>query len=294
MTDGRHTIWTGSKDLKIDGTTPVDVSDVNKDLQKVPVGTVQTVILGFKQVAKIKGSVTTIGGTPTTYYTKAAYPYDAVNHNGASSTVLKSVFASSPSEEMDFYITGDSGDMTISTDSNYTIADATTPIQITLMFDINRLLRFYDGLATASGFNPPDPALVAAFSGHSLLGGWIAGFMGTPGTIEGYKTYYKNTSLGTGDIPGWMTIVYDANGKFVSGFMIGDSDNDLTVAKGRISSYTDNAVTATFNYDTSNETVTGFQRVATMKNYSGPFIYSPTNSSQSNSGTACFQKLFAQ
>jgi len=102
MTDGQHTIWTGSKDLKIDGTTAVDVSDVNKDLQKVPVGTVQKVILGFKQLAKIKGSVTTIGGTP--YYTKSAYPYNAVNHTGVQSTVSKSVFASVPSEEMDFYI----------------------------------------------------------------------------------------------------------------------------------------------------------------------------------------------
>lgn len=289
---GVQNIWTGSKEITVDGTSAIDVSDIKPS--SVPTGKITAVVATFNSLAKIKGTLTAgFNDGPQIYSTKAAYPYNAVTHTGG--TDLASSYAGA-AEETDFYINADSDTLMVSTPSTTTI-DASSPIKITILFDINRLLRFYNG--TGSGVNPTDPIHKAYFFGHSLLGSWIATFFGDPGKIEGYATRYSVTATpnpGYGLVKGWMTVVYDSNGKFLSGLLMGDDDNALTCAKGWITSYTDNGTTADFSYDTSNITVSGFERVKTQDYWSpNATVTSSANATGAIfSGEAHFQLEFAQ
>lgn len=274
---GNAVIWSGTRELYLDGTTDVDVSDLQ--LQNIPTGIVSKVALKFASTAKIKGEVTGYFTTDTqpetkTYYTKANYPYDAVNHTGGAS--LASVFETSPSEEMDITLGGDGTDIEVGTSVTYEIKTGDTPV-LTILFDLNRMLRFYNGLNLEheGGVNPPDPADKAYFFSHSIFGGSVACFFGLAGEIQGYETVYAaydiNTPIGNGlpcAIRGWMTLIYDANGNFISGSLIGNDDNALTVAKGSIVDYQTGQNGVDFTYDLDNHTsifhVYGFNKVETV------------------------------
>jgi hypothetical protein len=54
-------------------------------------------------------------------------------------------------------------------------------------------------------------------------------------TIEGYRlTVVASSEFGAVQVPGWLTVVRGADGAVVGGVVMGDDDNDLTVAKGNL------------------------------------------------------------
>lgn len=274
---GSTTIWSGTRELYLDGSTEVDVSDL--ELQDIPTGVVSKVELTFASTGRIKGEVTGYFVTENmpatkTFYTKANYPYDAVSHTGGASSAT--VFESGPSEEMDIALGGDGQDLNVGTPLNYEIKADETPV-LTILFDLNRMLRFYNGLNLEhqGGVNPSDPADKAYFFSHSIFGNSVATFFGVAGKIQGYETVYAaynlDTPIGNGlpcAIRGWMTLVYDANGNFLTGSLIGNDDNALTVAKGQIVDYQPGASGYDFTYDLDDHAsifhVYGFSKVETV------------------------------
>lgn len=296
---GEDILWSGSKELTISGGS-VDVSDITADFQKIHTGTATMIRATFLSQAKIKGTLSGIfnpapsGFTQSnlTVYTKAAYAYNAVTHTGGADSPTS--FETAPAEEMDFSIGAFGDTITIQTPCN-TVIDQ-TPATLTLLFDLNRLLRFYDGQNTThdGGPFPTDPNDKAYFFGHSFLGSFIAPFFGTPGSIEGYKTAYSAANPSTPGqymlVNGWMTLVFDADGKFLSGMLMGDDDNAFTVAKGFVTSFTDGT---SFSYDISKGVVSGFSRIGTVGNWSFPVpTFQTTN--MISSGDAQFQLLLKE
>jgi hypothetical protein len=54
-------------------------------------------------------------------------------------------------------------------------------------------------------------------------------------TIEGYRlTVLAASGVGSSQVPGWLTVIRGADGAVVGGVVMGDDDNDLTVAKGNL------------------------------------------------------------
>lgn len=305
-------LWTGEKQLTIDGNA-VDISDINGQLQDVGTGTVTSVSTTFKAAGKIKGCISGLfnlttgvsAGTQSIFCTKAAYPYNAVTHTGGTASYTSfSASSVTAGEETDVSFSSEES-LTVETTANYEIQSGVKPT-LTILFDINRLLRFYDGLNPSlshGGVNPTDPSNAAYFFAHSLLGKFVAGFFGTPGRIEGYKTFYSASTNGGASyegVEGWLTVVYDSNGTFLSGIMMGNDDNALTCAKGIITTYTSTATnTATFRYDISNVEVTGFTRQTTIGNCAQASIASFAanvggGTSQTFTGQADFQLIFTQ
>jgi hypothetical protein len=293
-------LWEGEKELLVDGTN-VDVSDMSADFNRIHPGTATSVKTTFRSSARIKGSLTADFNTnpsgftteSLTVYTKAAYPYDAVAHTGGADSYAD--FTTGPSEEADFWIGGGTTEFTIETPCNAAIGDSSMS-QITILIDLNRLLRFYNGVSTTSGPNPPDPADKAYFFGHSLLGTFIAPFFGAPGSIEGYKTVYSAEHPGTNEgVYGWMTLVYGPSGDLMTGMLMGDDDNALTIAKGRVTSFAEaGGGLYNFTYDIAEGTVTGFERVGTIEDYSSVATFVSADTASQHSGEAYFQLLLKQ
>jgi hypothetical protein len=285
------TLWEGEKELVLDGT-PVDISDIAQDFNTIHTGTATKISLTFKSTAKVKGTLTAnfnLGSL--TVHTKGAYAYDAVNHTGGANSYT--AFTSGSAEEMDLPLSGDGDTITIEADCNTPITEDGAN-NLTILFDTSRVLRFYDGgNPGGSGVNPPDPGNKAYFFGHSLLSTFIAPFFGTPGRIEGYKAFYSATA--GGGVYAWMTLVYDGDGNFLKGMLMGDDDNALTIAKGRVLTFEDGASAGTydFTYDTANGSVTGFSRVSTLDCYT-PLTTFVTNAgtAEQKSGEAYFQLQF--
>jgi hypothetical protein len=237
-------LWEGEAALRLDGT-PVDVSAINAAAQPVAPGPITAVHTTVKTVAQMKGVFTGTFNTATnafvpatkTYYTKADAAYNVATSQGGAADATH--FETGPAEEVDVWLGGNPTELDIETPSS-TVIQAGAPTRLTLLFDTSRLLRFYNGLSPQSGPNPADPADRAYFFAHSLGGTFAAAFFGDPGRIEGYRTVYscaREDGNGEG-VTGWMTIIFDASGGFLSGLLMGDDDNALTVAKGRISSFT--------------------------------------------------------
>jgi hypothetical protein len=137
---------------------------------------------------------------------------------------------------------------------------------LTILFDLSRALRFYDGWnrQNQGGVNPPDPANKAYFFCHSVFWCSVAAFFGDVGEIQGYQTLYSHIS-GTNNtgIPGWMTIICNPAGDILSGILIGDDDNALTVAKGMIDTVKA-GTTYTFHYTISNVVITEFNKLTVL------------------------------
>ena len=243
-------VWEGEKEILLDGS-PVDLSDLNSELGEIPVGTYSGLKLHFSSTAKIKGTlVGTFDIDPAngsqeetlTLYTKADQAYDPVTLTGGADDY--SPFELGPAEEMDVGIGSDKETLVVTSDDVIEIVEGSNPT-ITFLFDLNRMLRFYNGKhpdPSHGGVNPDDPTDKAYFFAHSVFGDSVGIFIGDAGLIEGYQAIYANydTAIGVGTPAGveaWMTLVFDANGNFLSGHLIGDDDNALTVAKGSISTY---------------------------------------------------------
>lgn len=298
---GMETLWEGSRELTLTGAA-VDISDINNEANRLPAGHATKIRATFRSEAKIKGSVTGLfnltnagpnAGTTKTFYTKAAGAYSPVTHSGGLSSY--SDYESSPAEEVSVWVSGDNDTFFVENVCDATISEASSAT-LTILFDLNRVLRFYDGANTlgTSGVNPGDPANKAYFFTHSLLSTFIGVFFGAPGTIEGYQSYYSASSKDNGGVKGWMTLIFDASGNFLSGMLMGDNDNDLTIAKGRVTAFTaGSGSTYDFTYDTSPGSVTGFQRLTTIGQHTG-FLNFTTSGSQPHAGQACFDLQFKQ
>jgi hypothetical protein len=275
--------WTGSKELYMDGSGTVDTSGISLTL---PSGNITSVILTFATAAKIKGTLTAsfaTSGTPVaeTLYTKNAYSYDALTHAGGGANFTP--FETGPAEETSVSLGADHDftEITVPVIHGDTAASAT----LTILVDLNRMLRFYDGLSNAP--SPADPTNKAYFFCHTLFTHSVAAFIGTAGTIQGYKTEYASYDAGqeigarTPDgVLGWMTLIFDAQGNFLSGILMGDNDNALTVAKGNITSYSDTALHYEIddpNGHTNKFTVNGFTKQTTINSASPVATWSETD-----------------
>jgi hypothetical protein len=269
-------IWEGDKQFTLTGKGTIDVGDMVLD--SFPLWQVQSVELWFNDTATIWGSFTGIFNTDTTgtkfqsetktYYTKSAYSYDAfARTGGADSTVGRSVvFETAPAESSFIRLAGNSnGIAMVSTTDTFTFDTTEAQPAMTILFDLNRMLRFYDGCRLTEGASQGDPFNKAYFFCHSVFLNSIASFFGKPGQIQGYQSLYNVTGRNEG-VPGWMTLIWKASGELLTGILIGDDDNALVVAKGRITSMakTDADTTYSFHYDCSNVDMVAFKKCVNL------------------------------
>ena len=309
--DKHKNIWSGEEELFVDGAV-VDMTAINESLEMIEPGTITGVEVRFKPVAKVLGSVSDnfildlsdlSVGTPTTYYTKPGYFYDAASHTGGAAT--DAVFASGPAEEAMISLTAD-GDGTSSsvTFQVHKVLTDGDSVRVTLLFDLNMVLRFYNGRNTVTDQgqpNPPDPNDKAFFFAHSIMvdgGSFMGCFLGEIGTIEGYKTYAviydqsdpNRNMAGTG----WITLVYDAEGNFVSGQIYGDDDNSISAGKGVIVNYilTDGAADLTDGI--MGGTIYGFERLSTIGDITPVLSFDPPNNFTNYAGETVFRLLLKQ
>lgn len=242
------TLWRGSKTMCLNGEGAIDVGDIILD--SFPTWTSSHIALGFADTAKICGSLiapfnidTTNSSLITeveTLYTKAAYSYNAATHiGGAGASVGRyAAFKTAPAETSSVNLYGTQNQLAFAlTKLQYTYDTAAAPPTLTVLFDLSKMLRFYNGcnITHTGGVNPPDPSDKAYFFCHSVFCGSIATFVGAPGQIQGYETLF-NCSTNDCGVPGWMTLVCNFGGGIISGILIGDDDNDLAISKGTIDS----------------------------------------------------------
>ena len=291
-------IWSDAagKDITVSGTGAVDLAGLG-DIHDLPTGTVTGVKIVVAAEAKITGELVDAqfgsipaGGANVTIphlYTKAAFAYDSLHQSGGGALAD---FETGPAEQTSVYWNGGDNlvEQEILTPVSYTLNQGDTP-KLTILLDVSRALRFYDGKDTAQGPNPADLHDKAYFFSHSVLSHSIACFFGDPGAIQGYQTIFDVTANVSQpiDIPGWMTLIYDAAGNIQSGILSGDDDNALTVAKGMVTNpVTTSPGNYTFGYDISAANVTGFSKVSTVDSYDDVSWVQPAGSQFA--GTARF------
>ncbi|MCL6589510.1 MAG: hypothetical protein K6U80_06105 [Firmicutes bacterium] len=256
-------------EITVSGTGNVNLSGV-PDIQNLPLGEVTGVNITINCHGKFCGELTNAqfnGLNLAHLYTKSNYAYNAFNQTGGADDYT--YFQNGPAEETDVYFGADSEAVIINTPVNYTLVQGATPA-LTILVDLSRMLRFYNGLGT-SGPNPIDLSNKAYFFCHSLFCGGarpIACFFGNVGSIQGYQVICSVN--GHCEIPAWMTLIFNSSDEIQSGFLIGDDDNALTVAKGNIlqTPIVPVAGNYDFNYDISGVTVTGFQKKTVLDTYS--------------------------
>ena len=141
-------------------------------------------------------------------------------------------------------------------------ADAEVP-RLTLLVDMNRMLRFYNRGRVDSG---PNPAMskTRAYFFTSIFPDNSYAFIGVPGKIYGFEmqanacressndpaeqsslqgAYDPATgkcndgSTPAGRVPFWMTIITAGNGAPLYAITSPDDDNDLTITKGNVSAF---------------------------------------------------------
>lgn len=271
-----YVVWSGEKEITLSGSA-VDLSDINSQIDSVPIGTLQNIKLTIKSQAKVKGSLTANfklddsngpdgAQGSITVFTKANYGYSATDASGGAENYTD--FETGPAEETTIDLDAFGENMVLNFETNQTLTEDSTP-KLTLFFDLNRVLRFYNGKAGANsgGVNPTDRGDRAYFFAHSLFGRFINVYFGNTGTVEGYKTMFYNGDMA---VTGWLSLVFDANDNFLSGIIMGNNDNDLSIAKGRITSF---VAQPNGNYDFTYQldggaisfTVNGFERAANVQ-----------------------------
>jgi hypothetical protein len=288
----------------LDGS-PVDVSDIAQEFNQIHTGTATRIIITVNSTAYVKGTLTADFNTSSSGYTpeeltvktRADYAYDAVSLTGGAAS-YSDFTGGGEAEETAISLTGEGGGETTSIEASCStvIADGSVN-DLTILFDLSRVLRFYDGCkSSGGGVNPPDPTGKAYFFAHSLMGAFMAPFFGTPGRIEGYRAFYSaDSSPGNGEgVYGWLTLVFDGDGNFLKGMIIGDDDNALTVAKGWVEAYTDGADPGTydFTYDIAEGTVHGFAPVETQDYYTPLLDFETEDPLCTKTGEAYFQLQF--
>jgi hypothetical protein len=269
-------VWQGNKTLKLTGTGTVDVGDIVLD--SFPAWKVTAIELAFSDTAVIKGTLIGTFNADTsgtkflsevdTFYTKYQYSYNASNGSGgADSSVGRSTaFKTAPAESTTVSLQGSTNGMAYATTpTNFKLDTAALVApSLTLVFDLSRMLRFYNGcnLQHTGGVNPNDPANKAYFFCHSVFYGSVAAFFGTPGQIQGYESVY-NCTEGNCGVKAWMTIICNQAGNIISGILLGNDDNDFTIAKGNITTVS-GSNPYDFHYSGSNVDITGFQKATVL------------------------------
>ena len=279
---GISTVWEGWQEITLDGTGEI----VLDNLTGLPLDHITQVNLTLEKWGKIKGTLSGNFSDVTdgvTVNTKEAYKYDAGDHTGGASAEngLYTAFQGGEAEEMEISLSGDSA-LTIQTPLDFTPNELETPT-LTFLFDLSRVLRFYDGGNTNEhgGVNPSDPGDHAYFFCHSVFSNSVATFFGDVGQIQGYETLYACHRDGNLEgVTGWMTLIFNPDGEFISGILIGDDDNALTIAKGQIQEYVEGDY-FTYGIDdhTSTFNVYGFGQSASIGDSTVPLTwegYTPT------------------
>jgi hypothetical protein len=269
-------VWKGEKTLKLTGSGNVDVGDIVLD--SFPTCKITGIELSFNDSAIIKGKVegtfnkdtsnSQFLGESKTFFTKYTYGYNAEsNTGGADASVGRyAAFDSGPAESTSICLQGSAnGEAMTITPTNYTFDTAGPAPSLTILVDLSRVLRFYNGcnLSHSGGVNGNDPANKAYFFCHSVFGASIAAFFGTPGQIQGYASVYNCTNGNCG-VKAWMTIICNPAGQIISGILIGNDDNDFTIAKGYITTVT-GTNPIDFHYALSNVDITGFSKGSALK-----------------------------
>jgi hypothetical protein len=258
-----HEAWSGTHTFRVSGGE-VDLSAISDEMAPVPGERIHAVMIDFANEARIKGTLTGCVSVADeqaewgrryetiTVATNPDYVYDAVARTGGADSYA--AFTSAAAQEMTVYI-GNSAEWPNSfffeTDVDLTAAEG--PLTLTLFFDLNRVLRFFNGEKFAidapdpaapeyeeggdwdHGVNPGDPSDRAYFFAHSFMP--IAAFVGVEGRIEGYQSIYRGPEDQMWTVRGWMSLVFDSAGELITGMLIGDDDNDFTVAKGAIQTF---------------------------------------------------------
>lgn len=107
--------------------------------------------------------------------------------------------------------------------------DATNPVQLTLVVDMNRMLRFWPN--TRTYFTPPEPQGYPAGTSYffnNSFGQSLALFVGEPGSIEGYQINSEVCQIpicssAPPDLSReWMTVIRDTNGDIRAGMIAPD------------------------------------------------------------------------
>lgn len=111
----------------------------------------------------------------------------------------------------------------------YSVANGGTAA-ITLAIDLNRMLRFYAN--TRADNQPPNPGMKAGTSYFftTVFPSSVMAFVGDIGSVEGYQL--SASQNGGAAVDAWMTLFKDASGAFVSGNVMPDDDDALTILKG--------------------------------------------------------------
>ncbi|HEX3043326.1 MAG TPA: hypothetical protein VHY08_01115 [Bacillota bacterium] len=288
----RTTIWDGGangQEITISGSGEVDLTGI-APLLNLPTGTATAVRLTISSFGKIKGqllgarfSALDDGGNANgkDYYTNSDYYYD--NHttpdvfyqwDAGSSTFVEggvpyTAFntGAGTAGETTVILSGgenspDGTEATIVTDIEDSPVNANSTL--TILVDISRMLRFYDG------YGLDDSSHNAAFFSDSVFKNSIACFIGSVGEIRGYQTDYAAIcppDSHTEYVTGWMTLIFNPSGDFLSGIMMADDDNALCVAKGTVKTL--DTATGSLTYELGNETFTiasGFQKGTDIDN----------------------------
>lgn len=112
---------------------------------------------------------------------------------------------------------------------------------LTLVIDVNRMLRFYNMGRTDQGPNPGFPTNRAYFF-TTVFEDSLFVFAGKPGAIRGYSWQtetcveeFQNSYSCTGNstsVDGWITLILDSSGTPFAANIMPDDDNNLTTLKG--------------------------------------------------------------
>ena len=297
-----YTAWQGSQDLRLDGTGNVDTSGI---LLNLPIGTLTSVELVFSPQSKVSGSILdkqiliADPGTPSntdtiSVYTTAADSYDTYSQTGGAD--LTAFETGGPAQEMDYSLFADQSETTVTTASSATIAAGDSPT-LTILFDLSRVLRFYDGKRGQNdGMGPGN-----AYFYTSVFPQSVAAFIGEAGTIQGYESHYNGYEsldpptpvdlTNPHAVPGWMTLIFDAQGNFLSGNLMGDSDTSWTVAKGNVTAYSQSNGSAEIQYVVGSDpafSLHGFVRQTEVGQYTPLTTWDITAPTYLRSGEAYF------
>ena len=223
---------------------------------QVPAGSYRSLKIEFLRKAEINGCVT---GTFSDVGTKVGIAGEHTYCTQAG----KSTFDNDDTQNSDFetntssmmevdlkVLEGRSTDKTESFTVAYPISDGITltvgnTSQLTMLFDLNRMLRYFnDGRTDNQTPNPASPSNMTYFYTLDLKRDNAAyAFVGESGSIYGYRTVLE----GCDDLPMpvdrvctnikntvglWMTTVYDKNNKHIKTTFMPDDNNAFTTIKG--------------------------------------------------------------
>ncbi|MEY4615539.1 MAG: hypothetical protein RJB66_499 [Pseudomonadota bacterium] len=247
MTLPDGTTGLGCPELAAGETAPLGVMSVNQT------GTFDKLTVTYKNLGQMKGCVSgkykantgDTSGAAATNCTRSGKGLDA---NLPTTT---SDFGSVAPENMNVYLgkSGSTGGETFQKEymiaGGITVGGDSTP-SITLLIDTGRLLRFYNANTNFSTPGPSYSSLASkAFFFTTVFEESTYIFVGTPGSVLGYRwaTSAANWSQGSapGDrlcasscsiIAGWMTLILDPSGNPILASLMPDDDNSFTVIKG--------------------------------------------------------------